>query len=66
MSSTVLLIGGSALVTALIKAVGPVALGGRDLPLAFSRVIALMAPALLAALRSLPETVRLTTLSPRP
>jgi branched-subunit amino acid transport protein len=50
MSSTVLLIGGSAVVTALIKAVGPVALGGRELPERFTGVIALMAPALLAAL----------------
>lgn len=50
MSTTVLLIGGCALVTALIKAVGPVALGGRELPEHFTGVIALMAPALLAAL----------------
>lgn len=39
-----------AAVTAVIKAAGPVALGGRDLPDAFSAVIRLMAPALLAAL----------------
>jgi branched-subunit amino acid transport protein len=50
MSMTVLLIGGCALVTAVIKAVGPVALGGRELPERFTGVIALMAPALLAAL----------------
>lgn len=50
MSSTVLLIGGCALVTAVIKAVGPVALGGRQLPERLTGVIALMAPALLAAL----------------
>ena len=50
MSTTVLLVGGCALVTALIKAVGPVALGGRELPERFAGVIALMAPALLAAL----------------
>ena len=50
MSATVLLIGGCALVTAFIKAVGPVALGGRELPERFTGVIALMAPALLAAL----------------
>jgi branched-subunit amino acid transport protein len=50
MSTTVLLIGGCALVTAVIKAVGPVALGGRELPERFTGVIALMAPALLAAL----------------
>ena len=50
MSTSVILIGGAALVTAAIKAAGPVALGGRELPAAFTGVIALMAPALLAAL----------------
>ena len=50
MSSTVVLIGGCALVTAVIKAVGPIALGGRELPESFTGVIALMAPALLSAL----------------
>ncbi len=40
----------SAVVTAVIKGVGPVALGGRELPSWFSSVIQLMAPALLAAL----------------
>jgi branched-subunit amino acid transport protein len=50
MSTTVLLIGGCAVVTAVIKAIGPVALGGRELPERFTGVIALMAPALLAAL----------------
>jgi branched-subunit amino acid transport protein len=45
-----LLIGGCAVVTALIKAAGPVALGGRELPRWFTGVITLMAPALLAAL----------------
>jgi branched-subunit amino acid transport protein len=52
-----------ALVTAAIKAAGPVALGGRELPRWFSRVIALMAPALLAALvctAALAEGDRLT------
>jgi branched-subunit amino acid transport protein len=44
------LIGLCAVVTAAIKAVGPIALGGRELPRAFTGVIALMAPALLAAL----------------
>ena len=44
------LVGLCAVVTFAIKAAGPVALGGRELPAAFSRVIALMAPALLAAL----------------
>jgi branched-subunit amino acid transport protein len=45
-----LLIGACALVTAVIKAVGPVALGGRELPPWFSAVVGLMAPALFAAL----------------
>ena len=45
-----MLIGGCAVVTAAIKAVGPIALGGRELPDRFGGVIALMAPALLAAL----------------
>lgn len=44
------LILGCAIVTAIIKAIGPVALGGRDLPDRFNAVIVLMAPALLAAL----------------
>ena len=39
-----------AVVTAAIKAAGPVALGGRDLPRWFDGIIQLMAPALLAAL----------------
>jgi len=50
MSTTVALIGGCALVTAAIKSVGPIALGGRELPDLFSSVIVLLAPALLAAL----------------
>ncbi len=50
MSTSALLIGGCAVVTAAIKAVGPVALGGRELPERFTGVIVLMAPALLAAL----------------
>jgi len=45
-----LLVGACALVTFAIKAAGPVAFGGRDLPPWFAAVIALMAPALLAAL----------------
>jgi branched-subunit amino acid transport protein len=45
-----LLIAGCAVVTAAIKAAGPIALGGRDLPERFNAVIAMMAPALLAAL----------------
>ena len=40
----------SAVITVIIKGAGPVALGGRELPSWFSRVIQLMAPALLAAL----------------
>ncbi len=43
-------VGLCAVVTALIKAVGPMALGGRDLPPWFASVVALLAPALLAAL----------------
>ena len=48
MSSTVVLIAGCAAVTVAIKAAGPVALGGRDLPPAFTSVIRLLAPALFA------------------
>ena len=44
------IVAGCAVVTFAIKAAGPVALGGRELPGAFARVIVLMAPALLAAL----------------
>jgi branched-subunit amino acid transport protein len=44
------LIVGCAALTALIKAFGPVLLGGRELPPWFSRVIVLMAPTLLSAL----------------
>jgi len=39
-----------ALVTAIIKAAGPIALGGRTLPRWFANVVRYMAPALLAAL----------------
>ena len=49
-AATWALIGACAVVTAAIKAAGPVALGGRDLPAWFTRVVALMAPTLLAAL----------------
>jgi branched-subunit amino acid transport protein len=49
-STSVALIAGSALVTAAIKAFGPIALGARELPERFTTVIALLAPALLAAL----------------
>ena len=41
---------GCAIVTALIKGFGPVAVGGRELPGWTAAVIVLMAPALLAAL----------------
>lgn len=44
------LILGLAALTALIKALGPVLLGGRQLPPWFSRVVVLMAPTLLSAL----------------
>lgn len=43
-------VAGCAVVTAVIKGAGPVALGGRELPGRFTGVITLMAPALLAAL----------------
>ena len=41
---------GLAVTTALIKAAGPVVFGGREPHPAFLRVVAMMAPALLAAL----------------
>jgi len=44
------LIGGCALITAVIKGAGPLALGGRELPSWFSSIVSLMAPALFAAL----------------
>ncbi|WP_205699389.1 AzlD domain-containing protein [Conexibacter sp. SYSU D00693] len=52
MSSTTVwtVILGLAVVTFAIKAAGPVALGGRELPPRFLGVVSLMAPALLAAL----------------
>ncbi|MDQ3157616.1 MAG: AzlD domain-containing protein [Actinomycetota bacterium] len=43
-------IAGCTVVTALIKAAGPVALGGREVPPRLIGVITLMAPALMAAL----------------
>jgi branched-subunit amino acid transport protein len=43
-------IAGCATITAAIKAVGPVALGGRELPTWFTSVVILLSPALLAAL----------------
>lgn len=45
-----LLIAGTALLTAVIKAAGPVVLGGRELPARAMGVIALLPPVLLAAL----------------
>lgn len=45
-----LLIGGAAVITVLIKAGGPVLLGGRVLPPWFDRVVLLLAPSLLGAL----------------
>jgi branched-subunit amino acid transport protein len=50
MSTTVVLIAGCAIVTAVIKGIGPLALGGRDLPSWFTSVVVLLAPCLLAAL----------------
>jgi branched-subunit amino acid transport protein len=43
-------VGGLCAATAVIKAFGPLMFGGRDLHPSLSRVIALLAPALLAAL----------------
>jgi branched-subunit amino acid transport protein len=43
-------VGGCAAVTAVIKGVGPFALGGRELPRWFNDVVVLLAAALLAAL----------------
>jgi hypothetical protein len=45
-----LTLGAVALVSAAIKAAGPVAVGGRDLPPRALRIIALLGPTLLAAL----------------
>jgi len=50
MSTSIELIAGCALVTYAIKGIGPLALGGRDLPLWFTSVVILLAPALFAAL----------------
>jgi branched-subunit amino acid transport protein len=50
MTLSLALIGGCALITFAIKAAGPVALGGRDLPRWFTGVVVLLAPALLSAL----------------
>jgi branched-subunit amino acid transport protein len=48
--AALLLVVGAAVITALIKAAGPVALGGRNLPARFNGYIALLAPALFTAL----------------
>jgi branched-subunit amino acid transport protein len=50
MSSAWVLVAGCTAVTAAIKGVGPVALGGRPLPGWLAAIVALLAPALLAAL----------------
>jgi len=44
------LVGGCAVLTMALKAIGPVALGGRELPRWFAGIVAMMAPALFAAL----------------
>jgi branched-subunit amino acid transport protein len=49
-ASAAALIGGCAIVTAALKAIGPIAMGGREIPLWVTSVIVLLAPALLAAL----------------
>ena len=49
-ATSVTLIAACALVTAAIKGAGPVALGGRELPRWFSSIVAMMGPALFAAL----------------
>jgi branched-subunit amino acid transport protein len=50
MSTAWALVAGCTVVTVAIKAAGPIALGGRQLPSWFASIVALMAPALLAAL----------------
>jgi branched-subunit amino acid transport protein len=49
-SAGLTLIVGGAILTVLIKSVGPVLLGGRELPIWATSVIMLLPPALLAAL----------------
>jgi branched-subunit amino acid transport protein len=49
-STTVAVIAGCAVVTVAIKGIGPMALGGRDLPPWVMGIVALLAPALLTAL----------------
>jgi len=50
MSTPAIVIAACFAITAAIKAVGPVVLGGRDLPTWFTSVVILLSPALLAAL----------------
>ncbi len=50
MTSAWMLVAGCAAVTVAMKAAGPMVLGGRPLPSWFSATVALLAPALLAAL----------------
>lgn len=50
MSTAAMTIAGCCAVTAAIKAIGPIALGGRELPTWFTSVVILLSPALLAAL----------------
>ena len=50
MSTPAIVIAACCAITAAIKAIGPVALGGRDLPTWFTSVVILLSPALLAAL----------------
>ena len=50
MSTPAVVIAGCCAITAAIKAVGPVALGGRELPTWFTSVVILLSPALFAAL----------------
>jgi branched-subunit amino acid transport protein len=49
-TSSAALIAGCAVVTFVLKAAGPVTLGGRDLPGWFTSVVVLLAPALFTAL----------------
>jgi branched-subunit amino acid transport protein len=49
-STAAMTIAGCCAVTAAIKAAGPIALGGRELPTWFTSVVILLSPALLAAL----------------
>ena len=50
MSTAAITIAGCCVITAAIKAAGPIALGGRELPAWFTSVVILLSPALLAAL----------------